>query len=104
MCVAAGQNHSLAVTDTGALLTWGKGEGGRLGHGEDQANKLVPTGVEGAEGVVGVAAGVKVSLISTGAAGAVRSFGADNFVLGLGEEVKEALVPTEIEGLAVGLI
>lgn len=32
--IAAGSNHSAAVTDEGALYTWGKGSYGRLGHGE----------------------------------------------------------------------
>jgi hypothetical protein len=38
-CLAAGAHHSLAVTDQGALLTWGDGGGGRLGRGD--INSLV---------------------------------------------------------------
>ena len=34
MCIAAGSNHSAAVTEDGILYTWGKGSYGRLGHGE----------------------------------------------------------------------
>ncbi len=40
--VAAGDMHSVAVTEDGALWTWGQGLGGRLGHG-DVENRLVPT-------------------------------------------------------------
>ena len=52
--VAAGVQHSAAVTAGGALYTWGKGEGGYnpgsqvpggLGHA-DLANRLVPTLVQ----------------------------------------------------------
>ena len=32
--VAAGSMHSAAVTDEGAVYTWGRGSYGRLGHGE----------------------------------------------------------------------
>ena len=31
--IAAGGSHSAAVTEGGALYTWGKGSFGRLGHG-----------------------------------------------------------------------
>eukprot|EP00277_Geminigera_cryophila_P047295 CAMPEP_0173075624 /NCGR_PEP_ID=MMETSP1102-20130122/11796_1 /TAXON_ID=49646 /ORGANISM="Geminigera sp., Strain Caron Lab Isolate" /LENGTH=461 /DNA_ID=CAMNT_0013945065 /DNA_START=123 /DNA_END=1508 /DNA_ORIENTATION=+ len=40
VCVAGGYWHSAAVTDKGALYTWGSGRG--LGHTDGQA-KLVPT-------------------------------------------------------------
>ena len=126
----------MAVTDTGALLSWGEGEGGRLGHGADLEDKWAPTVVEGVEGVVGVAAGYNVSLITatcpTPGASAVSvsrgqytvllSFGdgttpavdgeveeeeevdaVASFMLGLGEEVEQALVPTVIEGLVVAM-
>lgn len=32
--VSAGLYHTLAVTDTGQLYSWGRGENGRLGHGD----------------------------------------------------------------------
>jgi alpha-tubulin suppressor-like RCC1 family protein len=63
--VAAGAGHSMAVTDTGQLLTWGRGGDGALGHGDDESDKNVPTVVEGVGNVVGVAAGVNASLVST---------------------------------------
>merc|ERR1712091_841675 len=47
VAAAAGRDHSAAVTEDGALWTWGYGYYGRLGHG-DEENRLVPTEVAGA--------------------------------------------------------
>ena len=41
---AAGYGHSVAVTEDGALWTWGDGRSGQLGHG-DVETRLVPTRV-----------------------------------------------------------
>ena len=40
--VSAGTYHSLAITADGAVFTWGKGERGCLGHGEDLSYQLLP--------------------------------------------------------------
>jgi alpha-tubulin suppressor-like RCC1 family protein len=42
--VACGTLHTLAVTEDGAVLTWGSGSGGKLGH-NDNLDRLVPTRV-----------------------------------------------------------
>lgn len=42
--VACGWDHSLAVTSTGALFTWGSGAHGKLGHDDEQSRDL-PTRV-----------------------------------------------------------
>lgn len=34
--VACGPNHSMALTDEGVVYSWGAGDGGRLGHGDDK--------------------------------------------------------------------
>ena len=47
VAAAAGGEHSAAVTEDGALWTWGCGEHGRLGHG-DEDNRLLLTLVSGA--------------------------------------------------------
>ena len=47
MAAAAGSQHSAAVTEDGALWTWGYGSDGQLGHGDHQS-RLVPTEVLGA--------------------------------------------------------
>ena len=46
VAVSAGTSHSLARTADGAVFTWGKGEDGCLGHGEDLSNQLLPKKVE----------------------------------------------------------
>ena len=40
--VSVGAAHSLAITADGAVWSWGKGEEGCLGHGEDLSNQLLP--------------------------------------------------------------
>ena len=57
--VAAGYDcHSLAITSSGALYTWGAGAHGRLGHG-DEEDRLLPKRMHGLqeERVCAVAAG-----------------------------------------------
>ena len=46
IAVSAGWQHSLATTADGAVWSWGEGETGRLGHGEDLANQLLPKKIE----------------------------------------------------------
>ena len=38
--------HNLASTADGAVFTWGKGESGCLGHGEDLSDQLLPKKIE----------------------------------------------------------
>ena len=55
--VAAGTDHSMALTASGELYAWGKGDSGQLGHG-DKENLAVPRVVGGIEGaVMGMAGG-----------------------------------------------
>ena len=42
VAASAGTYHSLATTADGAVFTWGKGDHGCLGHGEDLSNQLLP--------------------------------------------------------------
>ncbi|GAB9466579.1 hypothetical protein Gpo141_00003950 [Globisporangium polare] len=49
MKVACGWDHSLAVTATGLVYSWGSGTNGKLGHG-DEENCDVPTLISGMEG------------------------------------------------------
>ena len=46
VAVSAGGHHAIAVTADGAVFTWGKGESGCLGHGDDLSNQLLPKKVE----------------------------------------------------------
>ena len=43
--VSAGPRHSLAATADGAVWSWGDGDFGKLGHGDEQ-NQLLPTKIE----------------------------------------------------------
>ena len=72
--VAAGDYHSMALTATGGLYSWGEGSSGQLGHG-DKENLAVPRVVGGIGGaVVGMAGGTYHSLVTT-AEGRVLAFG-----------------------------
>ena len=59
--VAAGAVHSLAITESGALYSWGDGDHGKLGHGDeelqDDAYLDLPKRVAALQGVCCVAAG-----------------------------------------------
>ena len=46
VAVSAGRRHSLAHAADGAVLTWGEGVDGCLGHGEDLSNELLPKKIE----------------------------------------------------------
>ena len=47
VAVSAGAQHSIALTADSAVFTWGKGESGCLGHGEDLSIQLLPKKIEG---------------------------------------------------------
>ena len=96
--VAAGDDHSMALTASGELYSWGQGGNGELGHG-DEESLAVPRVVDGIEGVVGIASGSCHSLVTT-VDGRVLAFGYGG--LGLGEGVYEALTPTAIDGITMG--
>ena len=100
--VAAGDAHSMALTTSGELYAWGDGDGGQLGHGgkEDVAVPRVVGGIGGT--VVGMAGGLRHSLVTT-AEGRVLAFGnGGSGRLGLGVGVRERLTPTAIDGITVG--
>ena len=46
VAVSAGSDHSLATTADGAVWSWGNKGRGRLGHGEDMSNQLLPKKIE----------------------------------------------------------
>jgi alpha-tubulin suppressor-like RCC1 family protein len=103
--VAAGDDHSMALTATGGLYSWGKGDSGQLGRG-DKENLAVPRVVGGIGGAVGMAGGAGHSLLIT-TEGRVLVFGGEvsgmlgSGMLGLGAEAGEALVPTAIDGITM---
>ena len=100
VAVSAAPNHSLAITADGAVWSWGVGDDGQLGHG-DQQNQLLPKKVEALVGqrVVAVSAGTAVSLAIT-ADGAVWSWGyGHQGRLGHGNQ-QHQLLPKKIEAFA----
>ena len=63
--VAAGNRHTICTTTDGSVSTWGDGNAGKLGFGDDRSDKLVPTLVRGEllnKAVVQVAAGTDHSM------------------------------------------
>ncbi|KAM3337320.1 PH, RCC1 and FYVE domains-containing protein 1-like [Capsicum galapagoense] len=98
--VACGENHSCAVTLSGELYTWGAGDFGLLGHG-NEVSHWIPKRVNGP------LEGIHVSYISCGpwhtavvtSAGQLFTFGDGTFgVLGHGDR-KSISKPREVESL-----
>ena len=69
--VAAGGEHSMALTREGDVFTWGLGGHGQLGH-DNQRNQDVPKRVEGLTNVMDIAAGSMHSLSVGGGGGSVH--------------------------------
>ena len=98
VAVSAGEAHSIALTADGSVWSWGYGERGRLGHGDEQ-RQLLPKKVEAFAGqrVVAVSAGGFHSLALT-ADGAVFTWGeGEHRCLGHGEDLSNQLLPKKIE-------
>jgi alpha-tubulin suppressor-like RCC1 family protein len=92
VAVAAGEHHSAAVTDGGQVFTWGRAEGGALGHGftafvqalaeapsPDKAHELLPklvaTGPLAAAHALGVVAGGAHTIVVCDGADEIYGFG-----------------------------
>ena len=71
--VAAGHLHSLVLSVSGEVYSFGNGDDGRLGHG-DHEGQLTPKRIEAVANVRAVVAGDLHSMLLT-EAGAVYSFG-----------------------------
>ena len=100
VAVSAGSRHNLALTADGAVWSWGGGDLGQLGHG-DQQDQLLPKKVEAFAGqrVVAVSAGGGHSLALT-ADGSVWSWGSCSFgKLGHSDQQIQ-LLPKKIEAFA----
>jgi alpha-tubulin suppressor-like RCC1 family protein len=67
VAVAAGGFHSVALTDDGVLYTWGGGEKGQLGHG-DEKNQMLPkpVGAIADKKVTQVGCGMHHTVVITG--------------------------------------
>ena len=114
--VAAGPRHNLAVTDNGAVYTWGEGKEGTLGHGADESWRwgfwmgdtvepaprlvrgLAESGVEVASAAAGLAHSVCVDRT-----GHVHAWGQGRFnQLGMGAKNAPAFTTTPTRVPALG--
>lgn len=61
--VAAGSSHSIALTSTGTVWTWGNNGSGRLGDGTTTTQRTTPVQLAGFTGALAVAAGDAFSMV-----------------------------------------
>jgi alpha-tubulin suppressor-like RCC1 family protein len=73
VAVAAGDNHSLALTDAGLVFAWGGNEDGQLGNAT-RKNSVKPIEVKGVARVLSITAGKSIS-IALGGGGEVTIWG-----------------------------
>ena len=94
--------HALAVTTGGALLTWGRGLHGELGHGSTRNNN-VPRLVRALEGVpiASAATGYNTSL-ALARSGEMWSWGQGSELGHGGDADSQQLLPKVVEGLPPG--
>jgi len=100
--IAAGDYHTCAVTDRGAVLCWGGNPNGELGDGNESTGSTVPVAVSGLDG-----SATKIATIAAGAfhtcaatdAGAALCWGDNRFgQLGDGSTT-DSNVPVAVSGL-----
>ena len=101
--VAAGSVHSLAITSSGGVLSWGSNYTGELGDGTytDRFTPVPVTGLAAGSGVAAVSAGEGHSL-ALKTDGTVLAWGANNWgQLGDGS-LAARLTPVQVSGLGPG--
>ena len=97
---ATGSAHTACICEDGETYTWGEGEFGRLGHG-DETSRSIPTLVNDLVGknATGIACGFFHTLVRT-KCGNIYSFGqGEDGQLGHGMGATKLLTPTLVEAL-----
>ncbi|MCL2570600.1 MAG: hypothetical protein FWE16_05380 [Firmicutes bacterium] len=93
--VSAGSTHSLAITTTGELWTWGSNDRGQTGLGTTDGNTLTPTRVGTATNWASVSASAHSLAITT--TGELWAWGSNSAGgTGLGTTTGNTLVPTRV--------
>jgi len=102
VAIAAGGNHSCALTYTGAALCWGRNDRGQLGDGTSK-NRETPVAVSGLSGGVASIAGGSFHTCALTEAGAVKCWGRNHRgQLGDGTTTKHRK-PVAVSGLSSGV-
>jgi alpha-tubulin suppressor-like RCC1 family protein len=98
--IAAGYNHSLALTSSGNVLAWGSDFGGQLGDNIPKVNKSTPVTVNGANQIVAIDGGHFHSLALT-SSGTMLAWGSDTYgELGDGNQVNPQGLPVTVENVS----
>ena len=103
LTVAAGRQHTCAVTSSGAIGCWGHNGYGQVGDGTT-TNRLVPVGVSGLGSVVAAVSAGGYHTCAVTNAGAVWCWGAnDNGQIGDGTTYTNRLTPVGVSRLGAGV-
>ncbi|XP_076467036.1 X-linked retinitis pigmentosa GTPase regulator-like isoform X2 [Babylonia areolata] len=98
--LAAGCDHSMALTDDGRVFVWGGSSEGQLGLGEDESEVPVPKELDVGQPVTCIACGYYHSALVT-ENGDLYTFGeSEGGKLGLGDDTDECKTPQHVMAIS----